>query len=86
MCKTYEAIYDLSKRMESDVLICSLNHLKIEGTLHKCDSVDGKCYKDVVTLKDAVATYPNSEYRQEYSWINISSKYIHAFAFKCCKK
>lgn len=86
MCKTYEAIYELSKKMESDELICSLNHLKIEGTLHKCDSKDGKCYEDVVTLKDAVAICPKSDYRQEYSWINIPSKHIQAFAFKCCEK
>lgn len=86
MCKTYEAIYDLAKRMESDTLICSLNHLKIEGTLHKCDTNDGKCYENVITLKDAIATYPHTDYKQEYHWINIPSKYIQAFAFKCCKK
>ena len=86
MCKTYDAIYDLAKSMESDELICSLNHLKIEGKLYKCDSKDGKCYDDVITLKDAVAICPQSDYRQEYSWINIPSKYIQAFAFKCCKK
>jgi len=86
MCKTYEAIYDLAKKMESDILICSLNHLKIEGQLHKCDSDEGKCYKSVVTLKDAVATCPHTDYKQEYRWINIPSKHIQAFAFKCCKK
>ena len=86
MCKTYEAIYDLAKRMKSDVLICSLNHLKIEGTLHKCDDNEGKCYENIITLKDATVTCPHTDYKQEYKWINISSKYIQAFAFKCCKK
>ena len=86
MCKTYEAIYDLSKKMESDVLICSLNHLKIEGQLYKCDHKDGKCYEEIVTLKDAVVYCPKSDYQQEYGWINIPSKYIQAFTFKNCKK
>ena len=86
MCKTYEAIYDLAKKMESDILICSLNHLKVEGQLHKCDSDEGKCYESVVTLKDAIVTCPHTDYKQEYRWINIPSKHIQAFAFKCCKK
>ena len=86
MCKTYDAIYDLAKTMETEEVILSLNHVKIEGYLYKCDSKDGKCYQEVVTLKDAVVECPKSNYRQEYKWINIPSKHIQAFAFKCCKK
>lgn len=84
MCKTYSAIYELAKNSESKILICSLNHLKIEGELHrcKCDFQDNKCYDGIITLKNAVVTSSKNEYRQEYDWINISSKYIQAFTFK----
>ena len=88
MCKIYDAIYELSQHTESNILICSLNHLKIEGELHKCmcDFNESKCYDGVITLKNAVVTCKNDEYKKEYEWINISSKHIQAFAFKCCEK
>ncbi len=86
MCKTFDAVYELSEHVESDILICFLNHLKIEGKLHKCDKKEGKCYDDVITLKDAVVTCPKSGYSQEYTWLNVPSKHIQSFAFKCCEK
>lgn len=88
MCKTYDAIYELARHSKSDILICSLNHLKVEGILHKCkcDFQDNKCYDGIVTLKNAVVSCCGTDYRQEYEWLNISSKYIQAFTFKCCEK
>jgi len=88
MCKTYDAIYELAKHAESDILICALGHKKIEGHLHKCNSEfhEDKCYDGIVTLKDATVTCFKDENVKEYTWINIPSKHIQAFAFKCCEK
>lgn len=87
MCKTYDAIYELSNYTESDILICSVSGLKIEGQLHKCFQEMGQeqCYKGVVTLKDATISCLSNDYKQQYKWINIPSKHIQAFAFKCCE-
>ena len=88
MCKVYDSIYELSKHAKSDVLICYLNHLKVEGHLHKCNSEfhGDKCYDGVVTLKDANIRCLKTETTKEFAWINIPSKQIQAFAFKCCEK
>ena len=88
MCKTYDAIYELSKHTESDILLCFLRNKRIEGQLHMCDSKfhENRCYEGVITLKDAVVTCRNEDYLREYKWINIPSKYIETFAFKCCEK
>lgn len=88
MCKTYDAIYELSNHVESDILICSLGHLKVEGQLYKCKEDlfgNSECYDAVVTLKDATVSCHKGEYTKQYKWFNISSKHIQAFAFKCCE-
>lgn len=87
MCKTYEAIYQLKDYVESDILICYLNHLKVEGTLHSCDCnfKESRCYDGIVTLKDATVYCPKTDYKKEFAWLNIPSKKIEAFAFKCCE-
>ena len=83
MCKIHSAIYELSQHVESDILVCSVNNLHIEGRIHKCDwqKDNNKCYDDIVTLTDAIATSDNG-YIKEYKWINIPTKHIGAFAFK----
>ncbi len=93
MCKTYDAIWELSKHAKSNTLICSLNHAKIEGELFRCSFHDdsnkaknGECYDGIITLKNATVSCPKDGYSHEYEWINISSKHIQAFAFKCCEK
>lgn len=88
MCKIYDAIYELAKHVESNVLICSVGHLKIEGELHKCDCItnDCKCYDGIITLKDVIIKCHKSGEEMKYKWLNISSKHIQAFAFKCCEK
>ena len=88
MCKTYETIYELVKHTESDILICALPHAQIEGKLTKCNfkKDEDTCYEDIVTLEDAIVKCHNSQETKEYKWINIPSKHIQAFAFKCCEK
>lgn len=87
MCKTYDAIYELSEHVESDVLICFLGHFKVEGVLHKCeDNKKGKCLKDVVTLENAKVMCPEHNYEKEYAWLNVPSHHIQTFAFKCCER
>lgn len=87
MCKTYDAIFDLAKHVESNVLICFLNHLKVEGTLHNCkNKEDGKCYDDIITLEDVKVTCPKTGDTKEFSWLNVPSKHIQSFAFKCCER
>ena len=85
MCKTYDAIYEIAKFVESNVLICHTPHAKYKGTIYKCDcySNDCKCIDGIITLKDATVTCISGEQKQ-YKWINISSKHICAFSFKCC--
>lgn len=87
MCKMYDAIYELSKHVESDILICAVGHLKVEGQLHKCNELFGKdeCYEGVITLKDAKVSCHKGGEVKEYKWFNVSSKHIQAFAFKCCE-
>lgn len=88
MCKMYEAIYELSEHVESDVLICCLGHKTVEGTLHKCNEIfdTDECYEGVITLKDAVVKCHQSNETKEYKWLNIGAKHIQMFAFKCCEK
>ena len=88
MCKTYDAIYELSNYAESDILICFVGHTKMEGKLYKCCAEFGneKCYDGIITLKDAKIKCCNSQEEKEYKWINIPSKHIRTFAFKCCEK
>ncbi len=88
MCKTYDAIYELSKYTESDVLICFLDHAKMEGKLYKCDYEMGseKCYEGIITLKDAKVKCAQTGEEKDFAWINIASKQIKAFAFKCCER
>jgi len=85
MCKTYDAIFELSNYTESNILICSLHGMKIEGELHKCYEEMGQeeCYKGIITLKNAKIHCSDGE--KEYKWINIPSRHIQAFAFKCCE-
>lgn len=88
MCKTYDAIYELSNHVESDILICALGHLKVEGQLYKCREElfsSDECYDGVITLKDATVSCLKGEHKKQYKWFNISSKHIQAFAFKCCE-
>lgn len=88
MCKTYSAIYKLAQHVESDVLICSLANVKVEGKLHfcNCDFHHDKCFEDIITLEDATITCYKTKETSEYKWLNIPTKHILMFAFKCCKK
>ena len=42
MCKTYDAIYELVHHAQSNILICFLDDLKIEGELYSCEYELGK--------------------------------------------
>lgn len=87
MCKTYEAIYEIAKFVESNVLICHTNHAKYVGEIHKCDSYsdDCKCIDGIITLKNAKVTCQDGN-EHEFKWINLSSKHIESFSFLCCLK
>ena len=87
MCKTYDAIYEIAKFVESNVLICRTSNARFEGQVYKCDcySNDCKCIDGIITLKDAVVTYSNGQ-TKEYSWVNIAAKHIEAFSFSCGSK
>ena len=82
MCKTYDAIYEIVKFVNSNVLVCYVNHTKYEGVVHKCDcySNDCKCIDGIVTLKNAKVTCQDGN-TKEFDWINISSKHIESFSF-----
>ena len=85
MCKTYDAIYEIAKFVESNILICHTTHAKYAGEIHKCDcySNDCKCIDGIITLKDAKITYTSGK-THEFKWINVSSKHIESFSFLCC--
>ena len=86
MCKTYDAIYELARHVESNILICCLRHTKIEGELYRCcENEDCKCYDGVVTLKDAIVTCHATGAQKQFKWLNVAPKSIEAFAFKCCE-
>ena len=82
MCKTYDAIYEIVKFVNSNTLICYANHTKYEGEVYKCDcySNDCKCIDGIVTLKDAKVTHQDKTVHN-FDWINISSKHIESFSF-----
>ena len=86
MCKTYDAIYEIAKFVESNILICHTGQIKYEGEIHKCDcfSNDCKCIDGIITLKNAKITYKNGQ-KHGFKWINISSKHIESFSFSCCQ-
>jgi hypothetical protein len=67
-----------------------MGDLKIEGKLYSCEYEMGKekCYDGIVTLKNAKIKCLNSHEENketDFAWINIPSKQIKAFAFKCCE-
>ena len=85
MCKTFEAIHKLAKKMDSDSVMVWVGLKKISGRLYTCE--DGKCLDEVVTLQDAVVedcNHPDGCQFREYKWLNIPSHKINAFTFKCC--
>ncbi len=96
MCKTYDAVYELAKHAQSNILICFMGDCCIEGTLYSCEEEMGKqkCYDEVITLKDVKIKHHhaginlemNQNHEKEFAWLNIPSKHIKAFAFKCCEK
>ena len=51
MCKVHKAIYELSKHVQSNILICTTGNLHFEGELHKCDwdKENDASYSDNVT-------------------------------------
>ena len=87
MCKTYDAIYEIAKFVESNVLLCETSHVRYKGEVYKCDcySNDCKCIDGIITLKNATAICQNGE-EKHFKWINISSKHIEAFSFECCEE
>ena len=87
MCKTYDAIYELSNYTKSDILICLTGCMRIEGKLYKCcaEFGDEKCYEGIITLKDAVVKCTHDDNTKEFKWFNVPSKHITSFAFKCCE-
>lgn len=87
MCKTYDAIYEIAKFVKSSVLICYTAHAKYEGIVHKCDcySNDCKCIDGIITLKDATISCDNGK-EKKLEWVNLASKHIESFSFKCCEK
>ena len=86
MCKVYDAIYEIAKFVESNVLVCHTANAKYKGEVYKCDcySNDCKCIDGIITLKNATVVCQNGIERQ-FKWINISSKHIESFLFKCCE-
>lgn len=87
MCKIQDAIQKISKRSQSDVIILWVGHKKISGKLYMCD--DGKCEDSIVTLQDAIVECCHGSddcQFHEFRWINIPSRAIKAFTFKCCVK
>ncbi len=87
MCKTYEAIQEISKTAESDVVILWVGHKKVSGKLYNCE--DGKCYENIVTLQDAIVESCKEDGECsffEFKWLNIPARAIKAFTFKCCVK
>ncbi|MBE7706631.1 MAG: hypothetical protein E7Z91_05265 [Cyanobacteria bacterium SIG30] len=84
MCKTYDAIYELRKHVDSSYLIVWVDDTKIKGELYCCDDRDCKCFKDVITLKDATISCPKTNSEHKIKWINVPSMWVKAFAFECC--
>jgi len=86
MCKTYDAIYEIAKFVDSNILICHTTQAKYEGEIHRCDcySNDCKCIDGIITLKNAKITCKDGN-QKEFKWINISSRHIESFSFKCCE-
>lgn len=87
MCKTFEAIHKLAKKVDTAQIILWVGHKKVTGELYLCD--DGKCYDEIITLKDAVIEHCHHGEDcmfHEFKWLNIPSHAIKAFTFKCCLK
>ncbi len=84
MCKTYDAIYELRKNMESSYLILWVDHMKVKGELFCCDEKNCKCLKDVITLQDVTTYCQKTGNEHHFKWLNIPSHFIKAFAFECC--
>jgi len=84
MCKIYDAIYELAKHVNTNILTCNIGCLEYVGELHKCDCItnDCKCYEGIITLKNVDITCRRTNETKHHEWMNISSKHIDAFSFK----
>ena len=84
MCKTYDAIYELQKTMETNVLVAWIDGAKLKGELYCCEKSECKCLKEIVSLKNVHFTCTKTGTEAHLKWLNIPSKWIKAFAFECC--
>lgn len=86
MCKVHDAILDIAKLAESDIITVFVDGAEIHGTIVKCDCEEAncKCYEDVLSLKDVCVHCKESSEKKNYKWLNISTWGIKAFTFECC--
>lgn len=86
MCHIHEAILDIAKTAESDVITIWVDDVEIHGTIVKCDCEEEncKCYEDILTLKDTCVHCKGTEEKREFKWLNIPTWGIKGFTFECC--
>lgn len=86
MCKTYDAIFEIKKSMESDELITWVGKVEVRGRLScNCGCDDEKCQDGVVMLEDVTVKCKECGDRK-FKRLNIPSKHIKAFCFACCEE
>ncbi len=87
MCKTYDAIFEIKKHMQTDTLTVYVDGAEAKGSLKcDCDCERYECQSDVVTLKDAKIKCHQTQEVKELRMLNIPSMWIKAFYFECCEK
>ncbi|GBF22892.1 hypothetical protein tpqmel_0296 [Candidatus Gastranaerophilus sp. (ex Termes propinquus)] len=89
MCKTFEAIHKIAKKLKKEgkggeSIELAIFGAKVKGTLYCC--VDGHdCYEGVLTLKDVKVECFNMMGKEpevkEKEWLNIPTHNIIAFHF-----
>ncbi len=87
MCKTYDAIVEMKKHMETDILTVYIDGAEAKGSLQcNCECEHYRCQPEVVTLKDATIKCHHTQEVKELKMLNIPSMWIRAFYFECCEK
>ena len=90
MCKTFEAIHKISKKLRNEGkggerIAVILDHFKVMGDIACCDDEKCCCFEDLLTLKNAVVMCAKDpEKKREVEWINIPTYHIIAFTFSHC--
>lgn len=83
MCKTYDAIFEIRKCLEKDILVACIEGAKIRGSLNleeECKKM--KNLEGVIVLKDATVTCKETNEEKHFPQLQVATPHIKTFYFE----